>query len=143
MKNIKGFSLIEILIVIVLIAIIAVISLPNLVSSKESAIKVSMISDLRNLITAEESYYLNNQTYTSTISDLSGYQVSQGNTVNINSLTGARGWHADVFNATIEDTKYCTIFVGVDSSGSAFADNAEGVRLISGSSENSVKCTGF
>ncbi len=143
MKTSKGFSLIEILIVIVLIAIIAVIALPNLVASKENAIKVSMISDLRNLITSEESYYLNNQSYTSTISNLSGYQTSEGNTVNINTLTGTRGWHADVFNSTIEDTKYCTIFVGVDSSGDDFADNEEGVRLISDSQENSVTCTGF
>lgn len=56
MKNQKGFSLIELLIVVVIIGIIAAIAIPNLLASRRSANESSAISALRTIHGAEITY---------------------------------------------------------------------------------------
>jgi prepilin-type N-terminal cleavage/methylation domain-containing protein len=56
MKNQKGFSLIELLIVVVIIGIIAAIAIPNLLAARRAANEGSAISALRTLHGAQMTY---------------------------------------------------------------------------------------
>ena len=59
----KGFTLIELLIVVVIIGILAAIAIPKFANTKTKAYTAAMKSDLRNLVTAEESFFSDSGTY--------------------------------------------------------------------------------
>jgi prepilin-type N-terminal cleavage/methylation domain-containing protein len=107
----KGFTLIELLIVVVIIGILAAIAIPKFANTKEKAYVASMKSDLRNLVTAQEAYFSdNNSTYAASTTAMgTNYQASSGVTVTINSATNT-GWTASASqNST---AKTCTISLG-------------------------------
>jgi len=102
MSNRKGFTLIELLIVVVIIGILAAIAIPKFANTKEKAILASMKSDLRNLVTAQEGFFSDNQTYSTTlgaaqVNTVAGgacggtvaFQPSSGNTVKVGACTAA------------------------------------------------------
>ena len=110
-SNKKGFTLIELLIVVVIIGILAAIAIPKFANTKEKAYVASMKSDLRNLVTAQEAYFSdNNSTYAASITAMgTSYKASSGVTVTINSNT-ATGWTASAKHAST--TKTCAISLG-------------------------------
>jgi prepilin-type N-terminal cleavage/methylation domain-containing protein len=111
MRNTKGFTLIELLIVVVIIGILAAIAIPKFANTKEKAYIAAMKSDLRNLITAEESYFADQVTYTTSTTAVQ-FTPSTGVTMTIGAATGT-GWSATTsHNGT---TKTCGIFVGAAS----------------------------
>src|SRR2546428_692178 len=65
--NRKGFTLIELIIVMAIIGLLAAIAIPQLTNTKERAHIAAMRSDLRNLVTVEESYFADSQKYSANL----------------------------------------------------------------------------
>jgi type IV pilus assembly protein PilA len=63
----KGFTLIELLVVIAIIGILAAIAIPQFTEYRKRGFDARAKSDLRNLATAEEAYFVDNETYFSTL----------------------------------------------------------------------------
>lgn len=57
MKNQKGFSLVELLVVVIIIAIIAAIAIPNLLASRRAANEASAVNNLRTISSAQQTHY--------------------------------------------------------------------------------------
>ena len=55
-KNVKGFSLVELLVVVIIIAIVAAIAIPNLLASRRAANEASAQSSMRTIHSAEATY---------------------------------------------------------------------------------------
>jgi type IV pilus assembly protein PilA len=113
MRSHKGFTLIELLIVVVIIGLLAAIAIPKFANTKEKAVVSAMRSDLRNLATAQEGYWVENRTYYGLAIPNAGfsYQPSTGVTVTVEYASDA-GWsaRATALPLTVEQ---CVIFYGV------------------------------
>ena len=92
MKNQKGFSLIELLIVVVIIGILAAIAVPKFSATKGRAYAASLKGDLRNLATAEEAYFFQWAAYTTDTTKLN-YKTTNGVQLTIVGAS-AGGWAA-------------------------------------------------
>ena len=107
----KGFTLIELLIVVVIIGILAAIAIPKFANTKEKAYIASMKSDLRNLVTAQEAYFSdNNSAYAASTTAMgTAYRSSTGVTVTLGGVS-ATGWAATATHGST--TKTCTLTLG-------------------------------
>src|SRR5437868_13364716 len=59
----QGFTLIELMVVVLIIAILIAIAIPTFLGARQRAQDRASQSDLRNGLTAEKTYYTDNQTY--------------------------------------------------------------------------------
>jgi prepilin-type N-terminal cleavage/methylation domain-containing protein len=109
----QGFTLIELLIVVVIIGILAALAIPKFANTKEKATVASMRSDLRNLATAQEGYWVENRTYFGGVipDPAFTYNPTTGVTVTMVSATDA-GWSARATAVPLTVIQ-CVIFYGV------------------------------
>src|SRR3712207_2765283 len=111
LRNRKGFTLIELLIVVVIIGILAAIAIPKFASTKEKAYVTAMKSDLRNMMTAQESYFSDYATYAATTGELKGFSKTTG--VNITGISkDDAGWIATASHKSLTTGPTCDIAVG-------------------------------
>jgi prepilin-type N-terminal cleavage/methylation domain-containing protein len=97
MKNNRGFSLLELLIVVAIILIIATIAIPSLLRSRQAAQESSAVAQVRTINTAEVTYLSSNQgSYGNVIS-----LVSQG--LLDNRFTGSVSGYAYTVSASGTD----------------------------------------
>ena len=112
MRGRSGFTLIELLIVVVIIGILVSIAMPKFSNTKEKAYVASMRGDLRNLVTAQESYVADFQTYYGgpLPNAAMTYDPSNGITITVIQATNA-GFSA---RATMPafTPRQCVIFIG-------------------------------
>jgi type IV pilus assembly protein PilA len=111
MRNRSGFTLIELLIVVVIIGLLAAIALPKFDYTKQKAFASTMKSDLRNLATAQESYWNDNAAYYAgpLPNSVIIYTPSPNTTVTINVANGS-GWAATATHVNTAVT--CALFSG-------------------------------
>jgi prepilin-type N-terminal cleavage/methylation domain-containing protein len=109
--NRRGFTLIELLIVVVIIGILAAIAIPKFSSTKGKAYIATMKSDLKNLASAQESYYYDNAVYYNGGIPNVALLFSPTVNVTITMVSGdVSGWSATSAYAGIANT--CAIYVG-------------------------------
>jgi prepilin-type N-terminal cleavage/methylation domain-containing protein len=111
-KNQKGFTLIELLIVIAIIAILAAIAIPQFSAYRSRAVRASMVADARNVATAAEALFQDQNTYANLVGggpgpgafDIDGtgttsnVNLSKGNTLAFTVFTAA-AWTLTITNA--------------------------------------------
>src|SRR5438874_8887305 len=61
----EGFTLIELMVVVLIIAILLAIAIPTFLGARGKAQDRAAQSNLRNALTAEKTFYTDNQVYTS------------------------------------------------------------------------------
>lgn len=62
-----GFTLLELLVVVIVLGIFVTIVVPRFASSREKAFDAAAKSELRNAMSAQESYFTDAQTYTTEV----------------------------------------------------------------------------
>src|SRR5947209_4809284 len=72
----NGFTLLELLIVVVIIGLLPTIAIPKFSNTKATAYVASMKSDLRNLATAEETFFYDSANYTTNVAFMNNLVAS-------------------------------------------------------------------
>jgi type IV pilus assembly protein PilA len=75
-KDEQGFTLIELMVVVLIIAILIAIAIPTFLGARQRAQDKQAQSNMRNALTTEKTYYVDNQAYTATAANLSAIENS-------------------------------------------------------------------
>ena len=103
----KGFTLIELLIVVVIIGILAAIAIPKFADTKRKAYVTAMKSDLKNMVSAAEAFFSDNNTY-------AGFPAPTGSSgVTLTFAGTATGWSGTAAHANAAGAS-CAIGTGTE-----------------------------
>jgi prepilin-type N-terminal cleavage/methylation domain-containing protein len=103
----RGFTLIELMVVVVIIGIIAGFAVVRLSGTKNRALIAKMRSDLRALAVQQETYFSDNERFSTSLADLK-FIATQGMEVTI--VQGdAAGWSATM-HPVGATTPICAVF---------------------------------
>ena len=108
MRAEQGFTLIELLVVIAIIGILAAIAIPQFAAYRRRAYDSDAKSAVKNMATAQEAYFVDADTYTSIVADLTARGYKQGS-----NLTVATAGTATTFTTTATVQKGCTSGTGI------------------------------
>ena len=112
-----GFTLVELLVVIAIIGILSAIAMPQFAAYRRKAYDADAQANARNMATAQEAYFVENNTYTSQVDDLKTLGYSQSSNITPAITTG----NATTFVVTATVASGCS-----DSTGVATYDQATG-----------------
>src|SRR4051794_29107912 len=132
----EGFTLIELMVVVLIIAILLAIAIPTFLGARGKAQDRAAQSNLRNALTAEKTYYTDNQAYTASSAAVASIEPNL--TFSSSAATGI------VLNLSSTDTANGTLCLTKKSaSGSFFSifESATGGTYY-GKTDLSASCTG-
>lgn len=111
MRNRRGFTFVELMIVVTIMGLLASIALNRLIGTQSRSFVATMKSDLRNFALAEESYFYDFDVYSGDVTTLEnrGFAISTGASVSVNEAT-VLGWSTTATHANTP--VQCYIFIG-------------------------------
>jgi type IV pilus assembly protein PilA len=113
----KGFTLIELLVVILIIGILAAIAIPSFISQKDKAGDASAKSFARNMQTAQETYFTDNNAYAANLAALQTIEPALNDVPNRAALPTATNAPAGGFTVNATSTKLVTYTISRDGVG--------------------------
>ena len=90
-RQVRGFTLIELMIALVIVAILAGIAVPSYRNYVLRSHRVEATSALLRVAAAQEKFYLQNNTYTENVGDVAGLGFSTDNVTD--NFTTENGWY--------------------------------------------------
>ena len=107
MRNEKGFTLIELMIVIAIIGILAAIAIPQFSAYRVRSYNSAANADLRNAATAQEAYFVDAQSYAEAWTRITGSSyglyLSQNVSMNVAGATTS-GYSMDTYHTSGDKT---------------------------------------
>jgi len=107
-KDERGFTLIELMIVIAIIGILAAIAIPQFSAYRTRSYNSAAQSDVRNIATAMEAYYVDHSSYNAALGDLTGanFGYMQSGTVSAGVSGNQRNYTISAFHGSGNKTYY-------------------------------------